>query len=184
MDRKCLEEALKNLQDHLQQGILEATQLGQASDSDVDDSVVHGKESVSTFYGKMKKWIPVGQFARSKDAWNDLKAKVDSFSELADGWNSYSAPRPARIAIRNVREFLDVLFAANMKPNRIRPSAVGGIGVTFRRGEKKSYVEFLNSGSTYALFSDGVEEPQVREISGEYRDYLRLTGEIRKYLNA
>jgi hypothetical protein len=116
--------------------------------------------------------------------WEGLFAKLESFGQLEDGWNSYSAKRPTETAVENARQFLDVLCVANLKPNRVGSSAVGGVGVTFRRLDRKSYVECLNAGETFVLFSDGIGDPLVERVSSGYRGFLQLVGEIRNYLNA
>jgi len=115
--------------------------------------------------------------------WNEVFSRLDSLSDLGDGWNSYAAPRPSHEAISNAREFLNVLLAARLMPNRVRPSSIGGVGITFRSGVRKVYVEFLNNGHTHVLFSDGVGEPEVRESGGSHHDYLTLIAETRNYLN-
>jgi hypothetical protein len=92
--------------------------------------------------------------------------------------------RPTETAVENARQFLDVLCVANLKPNRVGSSAVGGGGVTFRRLDRKSYVECLNAGETFVLFSDGIGDPLVERVSSGYRGFLQLVGEIRNYLNA
>jgi len=115
--------------------------------------------------------------------WSEVFSRLDRLSGLRDGWNSYAAPRPAQDAISNAREFLNVLLAARLMPTRVRPSAIGGVGITFRRGIRKVYVEFLNNGHAHVLFSDGVGDPDVREIGESYQDYLTLISETRNYLN-
>jgi hypothetical protein len=123
----------------------------------------------------------VGTQARD---WRNLYAKLESYLQLKDDWNSYNAARPTSLAVGNAEKFLDVLCVAKVKPKRVSPSSVGGIGITVRRGERKAYIEFLNAGKTFVLFSDGIGEPQTSEVSGEYQGYIRLIGDIRKYLNA
>jgi len=116
--------------------------------------------------------------------WNGLFAKLDSFAQLEHGWNSYSAPPPSSTARRNARAFLEVLRAAETKPNRVSASAVGGVGMTFRLGERKAYVEFLNGGRVYLLFSDGVADSEIKEVPPGYLSFVRVVGDIRGYLNA
>jgi hypothetical protein len=167
---------------------LMAMGLTQLPDSGMSESIVTDPgNQASTISANVEKLLvaSLGLLPGVENkGWRTLYVKLESFSQLEDGWNSYSAPRPTNVAITNAREFLDVLCTADMRPNRITPSAVGGIGVTFRVGERKSYVEFLNAGRAYVLFSDGIGEPEISEISGGYQDYVQLIGDIRKYLNA
>lgn len=181
----CMKALVKMVQDYCHDVVAAP---GEPSDSDLSEGILANLgNQMSTIGSKARNWMNVS-LARAPRAqgseWRSLYAKLDTFSRLEDGWNSYSAVRPTTLAIDSAREFLDVLCAANMKPKRIGPSAVGGVGVTFRGGERKSYVEFLNAGKIYVLFSDGVGEPQINGMSGGYLDYMRLIGDIRKYLNA
>jgi hypothetical protein len=78
-------------------------------------------------------------------------AKFRALKELRDGWNSYSAPAPPPASNDNAyRFFVD----ANIPPTRIAPSAVGGVGITYRHGSRKVYVEFFNDGRANGLFAD------------------------------
>jgi hypothetical protein len=108
---------------------------------------------------------------------------LEEFKSLSRGWDSYKAPAPNLVARTNAKEFLDVLCIAELEPSRMRPSVVGGVGITFRKGEKKVYVEFLNDGRVYVLFSDGTTDPETRRVKNGYTGYLSLVNEIRDYLN-
>lgn len=78
-------------------------------------------------------------------------AKFRNMKELRDGWNSYSAPAPTPASIDNAyRFFVD----ANIPPTRVAPSAVGGVGITYRHGNRKVCVEFFNDGRANGLFAD------------------------------
>ena len=57
-------------------------------------------------------------------------------------------------------------------PDRLKPSVVGGIGVTFKINDRKCYVEFYNNGTVYALFSDGLSDPETYQIRPTAQDYL------------
>jgi hypothetical protein len=77
--------------------------------------------------------------------------KLRDMMGLKDGWNSYSAPAPTQEAIVNASRFL---MDVNILPSRVAPSAVAGVGITYRNGDRKVYVEFFNAGSAHALFAD------------------------------
>lgn len=163
---ECLRDAIAEIREHF-----EAT------------FAAHEK-STSERFGELDLGVERKSAAKhDAPAWNEAFSRLEDLSRLDDGWNSFAASRPSYEALSNAREFLNVLLAAELVPNRVRPSSIGGVGITFRRGDRKVYVEFLNNGQTHVLFSDGVGEPVVREIGGSYFDYLTLISETRNYLN-
>lgn len=119
----------------------------------------------------------------NRDDWRGRSEKIDSFHTLQTGWNGYSAPAPSGAAIKTAKLFLAQLQSKDLRPDRIKPAAVGGIGVTFRKDRRKSYVEFYNNGTVYVLFSEGTPEPETRQIRPTIRDYLSAIEEIQGYLN-
>jgi hypothetical protein len=128
--------------------------------------------------------LPDRFYSTPNRKWDDLFQKLNSYSQLKDGWNSYAAPRPSLTAISNARNFLNVLYVvAKLLPNRVRPSSVGGIGITFRNQGRKAYVEFLNNRRTHVLLSDGVGDPETYEASEGCEAFLKLVADIRRYLN-
>ena len=83
-----------------------------------------------------------------------LSKTLHSFKDLKPGWNGYSASPPERLALRNAEQYLCVASHFDLEPTRLAPSAVGGVGITHRRGPLKAYVEFFNNGKVHTLFSD------------------------------
>ncbi len=116
--------------------------------------------------------------------WKELIEKLCSYSALVDGWDGYSAPPPLRTAVETVHGFFCALRHSNFRPTKVSPSVVGGIGVTFRKGQRKSYVEFYNNGTLHALFSDGESDPRTCQVQPTPAGYGRLIMEIQEYLNA
>jgi hypothetical protein len=103
---------------------------------------------------------------------------------LREGWNGYKAPAPSKLAIDLARNFVDTLLREKYEPRRLAPSAVGGVGVTQRKGDKSVYVEFYNDGRVLALFSDDVNEPEIKRIEPSYQSFKKLIVEMRDYLDA
>lgn len=98
---------------------------------------------------------------RSTSEW--LATALAAIGEAArkpDGWNGRGAPSPKSSAITNSRMLLERL--ADLKdapaPSRVKPSAVGGIGITWRNGSKFSYVEADNRGRVSALLADDADD--------------------------
>lgn len=101
----------------------------------------------------------------SQPSWIEgARAQLKAAESLQAGWNGYSAPAPHPWSIEEARRFCDSVWLQGIKPSRVAPSAVGGIGITFRNGSQKVYVEFLNDQSIYALYSQRSVDPSVQPI--------------------
>jgi hypothetical protein len=87
------------------------------------------------------------------------------------------------IARDGARLFLESLSVENYSPSQVAPSVVGGIGVSFRRWEKKVYVEFNNNRKVHALFSDGNSPPEVRRVEPDAVGFTFLIRRMRAYLD-
>ena len=110
--------------------------------------------------------------------------KLTKLSRLSDGWDSYAAPAPGGRAIAAAELYLCALELLGWEPARVEPSAMGGIGVTHKRGVRKAYVEFYNDGRVHALFSDRTPAGmQTLPLVAELASYHRFIGKAREYLN-
>ena len=112
-----------------------------------------------------------------------FEVTFERLSRLREGWNGYAAPAPTEEAIRTAKSFIDTLLREKYEPKRLAPSAVGGVGITHRHGDKSVYVEFYNDGRVLALFSDEVSEPEIRRIEPSLKSFKALIAEMREYLD-
>lgn len=137
--------------------------------------------STNVFEGRSRKSIARQQ---SEERWQQLYDRLTSFSSLGEGWDGYSAAPPTKLACENAREFVEVLLLGELVPSRCKPSVVGGVGVTLKKGCRRVYVEFYNDGSAHSLKSDGTGEPITERVGTGYSQYLRFIRGIADYLNA
>ena len=70
-----------------------------------------------------------------------------------------------------------------LQPTRLAASAVGGVGITRRMGERMAYVEFYNDGSTCALFSNDENEGDTIRIASDRDGFHHLLSQMEAYLN-
>lgn len=90
----------------------------------------------------------------------ELIGKLDSFYKLERGWDGYHAESPNEEAISQTKTYLDwiELYPPDnpelFRNLRVAPSVIGGVGVTFKNGQNRVYVEFFNDGNIYSLFSN------------------------------
>lgn len=116
--------------------------------------------------------------------WNNLFQKIDTISDLEEGWNGYCSPAPDENAAQSAKRFLEVMKANDFAPTRIAASVVGGVGITCRSRVRKVYVEFFNNGEISALFADDKSQVMyTQRISDDLFEYDELTSQIKDYLN-
>jgi len=92
--------------------------------------------------------------------WISLLHKLYGFLDLQEGWNGYAASPPNVKAVCSASTAFIVLQALQRLPDRLAPSAVGGVGITYRNGNRKAYLECYNTGQVVLLLSDA-EAKQV-----------------------
>jgi hypothetical protein len=131
----------------------------------------------------VEKSAPVEEWTECAADWQTWFGQLGAFTQLNDGWNGYSAPAPNAAAIAAAGLFLNLMRQEHFPPTRIAPSAMGGVGITRRQGERKVYVEFYNDGSAHALFSSGLAGMNTRPVPADPSGALAFVAEMRNYLN-
>lgn len=118
----------------------------------------------------------------------DWLAKVDKIlrrlETLQPGWDTYSAPAPSHFSIQQARTFVGVLHNIGFAPGRVAPSAIGGVGITFRNASKEAYIEFRNDETTYLVLADVPNDPLVEPVRSETESLRQTAHQIREFLNA
>jgi len=125
----------------------------------------------------LKRFRPVTLASFTAGPVDKWTARLEGFSALKKGWDSYTAAAPSKGALASASEFLDTIRELGKEPSKLNPSVVGGVGFTFRRDRRAVYIEFRNTGNTHAMFTDGVSKPRVvkvRQDRAGYEDILAL----------
>jgi hypothetical protein len=120
--------------------------------------------------------------APQRNSWLD---KLDDCRLLEVGWDSYSAPAPSAMAVENAKALVKDSENLGTVPDRVEPSAMGGIGLTFAVGNREVAIEFYNKGTAHALFSDattGMMHTQAVQTDPDGR--RGIIREVQKYLYA
>lgn len=113
----------------------------------------------------------------------ELIEQISEFTKLEKGWNSYSAPAPTSAAIENAKSLVTLACDSDMIPERVEPSAMGGVGVTFSHGQREVAVEFYNTGKAHALFvNDATSDMTTRGVRADLSGYRQLLEEVRTHL--
>ncbi len=116
--------------------------------------------------------------------WINLLHKLYGFLDLQEGWNGYAASPPNVKAVCSASTAFIVLQALQRLPDRLAPSAVGGVGITYRNGMRKAYLECYNSGQVVLLLSDAeAEQVTTHKINPTQEGFSQLPSKIKDYLD-
>jgi hypothetical protein len=142
---------------------------------------VNALASVSKMLRQMRPTI-LASFTRGP--WDKFETRLDSFTILEKGWDSYNAEPPSAKVIQVAREFLEFLRSRFKPPTKVSPSVVGGVAFTFRHNERSVYVEFRNTGNVHAAF-DGPSEsdPLVVKVRPDPPGYISLIAKVENHLH-
>lgn len=89
---------------------------------------------------------------------NEFYERLEQLKSLKKGWDGYHAEPPNLRACHNAQTFLACMDGWDVKPDRVVPSVVGGIGVCWKspdyeNNKKKAYFEFANKGYVLMLLT-------------------------------
>jgi hypothetical protein len=132
---------------------------------------------------QVKRDCPIGQETREPSAdWETWEQQLASCKLLKDGWNGYTAPAPSERAIKLAAILLDSMRNGEVAPTRVGPSAMGGVAVTRKVGDRKVLVELYNDGRVFALFSDRrSNDLPVEEIKDTPESFASFIMKMRDY---
>jgi hypothetical protein len=124
------------------------------------------------------------RFLQIAKTYQELRSSLDTCATLADNWDSYGAAKPARHSIEAADRFLQKLFTALFMPNRVIPSAEGGVAVYFNCDNKTAYVEYRNSKEVILAMFDDQSDPIIVELTENDADESRALSLIRSYITS
>lgn len=121
---------------------------------------------------------------RVLDPFAPFFAAVETAAKLSTDWDSYGAVSPNATAVHWARETLRILDSELLTPNRVDPSAEGGITIAFSAGDRYAHVECFNTGELVAALWRHDDNPEIWELSADAKDIEDATGKIRTFLGA
>jgi len=100
--------------------------------------------------------------SRNHSRVRDLLDRLDSLSFLLnnlylvpENWNGYGSPKPSAASIEASRSILNSLWGEAIMPEKVLPSADGGVSLVFLSdSDNRAVIEALNEDETYVLLYD------------------------------
>ncbi len=127
----------------------------------------------------------------SIEAW--IEKEVNMFRPLFDHldridravatWTRAETVPPNQVAIDNARALLDRLRARHVRPDRVFPSAEGGIALTFQAGRRYADFECANTGSITRVFSNGAGNVTARAVDRSFTGQNIAISELLLFLD-
>lgn len=91
----------------------------------------------------------------SIDRFDALNGLLNELNFVPDNWNAYGSPSPSKRSIEFARTILYSLLSETLLPDRVLPSADGGVAFVFRsETDNRAAIETLNEDETYVLLYD------------------------------
>jgi hypothetical protein len=89
------------------------------------------------------------------DRFDSINGWLNDLYFVSDDWNAYGSPSPSKQSIEYARSVLNSLWGESLLPDRVLPSADGGVALVFRSGtDNRAVIESLNQNETYLLLYD------------------------------
>jgi hypothetical protein len=126
------------------------------------------------------------RYLSSQSGFHLFAERLEQISETPENWNSYGSPAPNSLAIANAKPILGALRTKLLLPERILPSAEGGVAFTFvSETPSRAVIESLNDGERYVLLYDLQGNSKTIEWSTDETEHgLNLVEEIRVHLRS
>lgn len=136
------------------------------------------QSAVATSAAAMRMWI--------EDNAKFFRRLFDHLAEIETAtadWKRRETEPPSPSALDNARALLARFQASNIRPQRVIPTAEGGIGILFHAGVRYADYECANSGSITSLFSDGNGIVRAQVVHASFEGEEASLAQLAKFLN-
>jgi hypothetical protein len=112
------------------------------------------------------------------DRFDSINGLLNELYFVPDDWNAYGSPSPSKQSIEFARSILNSLWGESLLPDRVLPSADGGVAFVFRSdSENRAVIESLNEDETCLLLYDRQGNSKTltwSDDAAEKRELFRL----------
>lgn len=122
-----------------------------------------GSRSLTGVSGEIPQFSP-SEFVHRLKVDERLDRQISEIRKLGPNWNSYGAEPPNAQAFELLERIRTAAQSLSIDITRIVPSADGGVGACFVRGEQYAHIEASNDGDLWLVFRSPSGESVDREI--------------------
>lgn len=115
---------------------------------------------------------------------NKAQTALYTLAEIRSNWDSYGAPSPNSTALDNAARILQHMKPFDLALVSIVPSAEGGVGFCFARGDRYADIESSNDGDIIGVRYIGIQAPVLIETDGTDISIEAALQEIRNHIHA
>jgi hypothetical protein len=111
------------------------------------------------------------------------QSRLFELKGMGSNWDSYGAPSPNETAFRNAVRILKLMQPFDLEMTNIVPSAEGGIGFCFTKGERYADIESSNEGEILGVRYVGMAAPILIQTDGTDVSIKAALEEVRGHIN-
>jgi hypothetical protein len=135
--------------------------------------------------GNCKGNFTESRYRATQNVFELLGDTIENLVNTPDNWNSYGSPPPSRTAVQNAQPILKALRAKLLEPERVLPSAEGGVAFTFVSDTiSRAAIESLNDGGAFVLLYDLKGNAETIEWPNTLDAQLNVVGQIAAHLRS
>lgn len=135
--------------------------------------------ALDEFVTRMRESVYRSARARAEE----MQRTVYSLGNLSPNWDSYGAPTPNDASIGNAIRVLKILESLHLDPAGVLPSAEGGVGICFVRGDRYADIECSNEGEVLGVYYAGQQMPILIETNGTDASVAAALSQIRDHIS-
>ena len=134
-------------------------------------------EASSSSVSRKGALLRIGSLPSGQPSWLKwAQQRLEAIRQLPPNWNGRQWERPNPTALYWASVVVALLGTQNEKPDKIKPSADGGVAVCFSRGTRYTDVECFNRGTIVTLLMDRVSG--IRDVASIRADRRALGLEL------
>ena len=153
-----------------------------------DDLTPASSAAILTISEQVRRSFLGSRYLCRQNVFENLEILVQGLVNCPYNWNSYGSPAPSSETVEQSKPILRALRTKLLEPDRVLPSADGGVALTFISDTiSRAAIEILNSGEAYVLLydlkgnSETIEWPATNlsaqvEVIGHLATHLRSEG--------
>jgi hypothetical protein len=146
-----------------------------------DRSMLSISETAPTAFFEFRLITTTSKKTTRNDNVMDLMDKIEAMKHLSDDWNGYGSEKPSSFAVDAAMIILSSALGIRI-PDRVGPSAQGGVGLFFYSGDRYADIECFNNGEILGTTAIGRERPHIWPIKPN--DFSATLQDIKNFLNA